>query len=162
MKNYFINCEPIKVSWLAWRKLHWQGFLLAGFFFLAGFPSGSFLLFTGLGLQVCRDRDDYCDQGHAPLLHLQVPGDIQYLKIMKNSIFEEEKIICFRSFDNTGKKDKNKKSSKFLTTGVKLQTWFLWGYVVFARVHNLIGDVQTHTRTHTYNQTTSRTEENAI
>ena len=35
---------------------------------------------TGLGLQVCRDWDDYCDQGHAPLLHLQVTGCIQYLK----------------------------------------------------------------------------------
>ena len=34
----------------------------------------------GLGLQVCRDWDYYCDQGHAPLLHLQVTGCIQYLK----------------------------------------------------------------------------------
>ena len=33
MKYYFLYCEPIKVSWLAWCKLHWQGFLLAGFLF---------------------------------------------------------------------------------------------------------------------------------
>ena len=64
--------------------------LLAGFlfslqvsFFLCRFLFMQFLPVSaaiGLGLQVCRDWDYYCDQGHAPLLHLQVTGCIQYLK----------------------------------------------------------------------------------
>ena len=56
----------------------WQVSIFPGRIPFLQFPP--FSAATGLGLQVCRDWDDYCDQGHAPLLHLQVTGCIQYLK----------------------------------------------------------------------------------
>ena len=60
------------------KGFYWQvSFFLCRFLFMQFLP---FSAAIGLGLQVCRDWDYYCDQGHAPLLHLQVTGCIQYLK----------------------------------------------------------------------------------
>ena len=118
MKYYFLHCEPIKVSWLAWCKLHWQGFLLAGFLFslqVSVYAVSSFFCchrfgFTSLqrlGLLLWpRTRPFASPAGHR--VHSILKEDRKSSKVLTARVKLDTFNICralriVQSFDNRGK-----------------------------------------------------------